>query len=105
MDDGLVFVERCIQQNRDPGFRSERANEPPISRVCFFVDGLQPPRTVHVRHRWYDVSLLEAYRIDLHHERIRDGPVEILAMRLLDDGRREGPEFLTEFDFCVDEDR
>ena len=50
-DDGLVVVERSIQDDGNAGEIAERANQFPVERIRGAAHGLQARGAVHVRGR------------------------------------------------------
>ena len=49
-DDGLVFIERGIDQDGDAGDIPKAPDEFPVERIDFFVDGLQTARAISMNH-------------------------------------------------------
>src|SRR4029453_19506320 len=49
VDDGLVFVERGIEQHRYTRVPMERANELPVNGIRVAADGLQTSGAIDVR--------------------------------------------------------
>src|SRR5262249_35543984 len=83
--DGLVFVERRIQQDRHAADPFERFDEMPVPGIRTPADRLEAPGAVDMGHGRDDRSLVRSNRVDLQHERIGHRADEELVEGLLGD--------------------
>src|SRR5262249_15115226 len=74
-----------------------------VARVLLFIDRLQTPGAVDVRHRRDLCALLLADLVDLQHERHVVVGLEPLADRFAEDRRRERTERLAGLDMLVED--
>src|ERR1700733_1603921 len=79
LDDGLILIERSVQQNRHTRHFLELVNQLPIPRIYFALHSLEPPGPVPVRDRRDPLALPWLYLVCHHHEWRGVVRLEILA--------------------------
>src|SRR5215510_4749461 len=102
MNYGFIFIEGSVQQNRNSSTQFKGSQQLPIERIGSLIDGLNPSRPIHVRHRGHDVPFLREDRIDLHHERIRNSIADIFTEALFQYRSSEWSAFFAELNLRVD---
>src|ERR1700733_355478 len=102
LDDGLILIERCVQQHRHACYFLELVNQLPISRIHFALHSLEPPGPVAVRHRRDPLALPWLDLVCHHHEWRGIVHLEIIAHLLRKNRRTERPERLTILDTAVE---
>jgi len=100
-DDGLILVEGGVQDHRHPRELAKLINETPVAGVVRPAHGLQTAGAVHVGNRRDHLALLGPDLINLEHEGVGIVDLEVLAGRLLVNGRGKGPEGLAALDLEV----
>src|SRR6185437_11023807 len=101
-DDRFVVVKRRVQQNRNAGEVAEGTDQPPVERMSFAANGLQPRGAVNMRWRRDHRALRWPHRIRKGHKRRRMGAFEIFSRGFLENRRSERPEGFATFDAAVE---
>src|SRR5579859_1394079 len=101
-DDRFVVVKRCVQQNRNACEVAKGADQPPVERMSFAANGLQPRGAVNMRWRRNYGALRRAHRIRKGHKRRWMSALEIFSCGFLENRRSEGPEGFAMFDAAVE---
>src|SRR5262249_35002698 len=82
--------------------RVERADQPVVALVPFFLDRLKPARSVDMDYSGYTGSHLVAKSQRTLHVGAFAVLLEVLRPVLMQDGGRERPEFFAKFDSRID---
>ena len=76
--DGLILVERGIEEYWDARQLRKRFEELPVVEVCLALYGLEPARAINVCDGRGHNVFLGLHRVDLDHERIGHCPHKIV---------------------------